>query len=67
MKTEPEKSLSSLPPVTHVYVGNTLKRLDQITLEEAKLVIQRLVDELDYSRSVSRNRVDRKRTPRPQS
>lgn len=35
-----------MPPVSHVHVGDTLKRLDEINLEEAKDVIRRLCDEL---------------------
>lgn len=35
-----------LPPVLYVHVDDVLKRLDEISLEEAKDVIRRLCDEL---------------------
>lgn len=40
----------TLPPVTHVWVGARLQRVDALTLPEARGVIERLCDELDAAR-----------------
>jgi hypothetical protein len=50
-----------LPPVTHVYVGYKLKRLSEVTLEEARGVITELVDKLD---AAEREITDLKKTRR---
>lgn len=39
-----------LPPVTHVYVGRDLVRVDELTIEEAREVIIRICDEIEVAR-----------------
>lgn len=39
-----------LPPVTHVFVGGRLVRVDALTIFQARRVIERLCDELDEAR-----------------
>jgi hypothetical protein len=45
---------TKLPPVTHVYIGAKLTRVDQLTLDEARAVITRLCDERDAALALAK-------------
>jgi hypothetical protein len=38
------------PPATHVWCGRTVKRIDRLTLDEARVTILRLCDDLQEAR-----------------